>query len=447
MKKFTLKRLATITAVLWMSLSTQAADFVVGNISYEITDNSGRVVAVVAGQSKYTGNVTIPATVTNGGTTYTVKRIGNYAFEDCTDLTAVTLGSNIEQIGFRAFRNCTSLSDINWLNSIRKMEGQAFIGCTSLTKAELSSSLEEMDGSVFSDCINITTVTVNDGCAVIGENAFSDCTKLKSISIPNSVTTLGNNAFNGCKALTSAVVGNGVREITNYCFENCTALETVKLGNKLTKVGFRSFRNCQAMKSITVQNSDVPNAEEQSFTNYNATLYVPASSVALYKAHEIWGKFSQIMPIVEDLYLTIIQSEGGRVKMPVTKGTSYAMVIEAENGWKINTVTYDGQDVTEQVKDGVYTTPTMNASATIRVAFESTTNVRDAHLYSDVKVYGQGRNIVVANVEPGDIINVYTTNGMLVSSTVADSDEVSISVTNNATYIVKAGGKTLKIAL
>ena len=447
MKKFTLKRLAAITAVLWMSLSTQAADFVVGNISYEITDNSGRVVAVVAGQSKYTGNVTIPATVTNGGTTYTVKRIANYAFEDCTDLTAVTLGSNIEQIGFRAFRNCTSLSDINWLNSIRKLEGQAFIGCTSLTKAELSSSLEEMDGSVFSDCINITAVTVNDGCAVIGENAFSDCTKLKSISIPNSVTTLGNNAFNGCKALTSAVVGNGVREIANYCFENCTALETVKLGNKLTKVGFRSFRNCQAMKSITVQNSDVPNAEEQSFTNYNATLYVPASSVALYKAHEIWGKFSQIMPIVEDLYLTIIQSEGGRVKMPVTKGTSYAMVIEAENGWMINTVTYDGQDVTEQVKDGAYTTPTMNASATLRIAFESVTNVHDAYASENVKVYGQGNDIVVTNVEPGDIINVYTTNGILVNSHVADSNKVSISVSSTAAYIVKAGGKTLKIAL
>ena len=123
MKKFTLKRLAAMTVVAWMSLSTQAADFVVGNISYDITDDKGKVVAVVAGSSKYTGSVTIPATVTSGGTTYTVKRIGNYAFEDCTDLTAVTLGSNIEQIGYRAFRNCTSLSNINWLNSIRQLEG------------------------------------------------------------------------------------------------------------------------------------------------------------------------------------------------------------------------------------------------------------------------------------------------------------------------------------
>ena len=72
MKKFTLKRLATITAVLWMSLSTQAADFVVGNISYEITDNSGRVVAVVAGQSKYTLGKMLGLAL-NGITAFSVK--------------------------------------------------------------------------------------------------------------------------------------------------------------------------------------------------------------------------------------------------------------------------------------------------------------------------------------------------------------------------------------
>ena len=121
---------------------------------------------------------------------------------------------------------------------------------------------------------------------------------------------------------------------------------------------------------------------------FAATLYVPASSVASYKEHEVWGKFNDIQPIVEDVYLVICQSEAGRVRIPVTKGASYALVIETENGWKINSVTYDGT-----------------------------------------------------------IINVYTTNGVLVNSTVANSDRVCIGVTGNATYIVKVGNKTLKIAL
>ena len=148
-------RLTALVAILLMGLGAQAAGFIANGITYDITDQTGRVVAVVAGDTKYTGSINIPATVTNGGTTYTVKRIGNYAFENCTDLTAVTLGSNIEQIGYRAFRNCTSLSDINWPSSIRKMESDAFISCTSLTRVELSSRLEEMAGSVFEGCINI----------------------------------------------------------------------------------------------------------------------------------------------------------------------------------------------------------------------------------------------------------------------------------------------------
>jgi hypothetical protein len=327
------------------------------------------------------------------------------------------------------------------------MYADAFHGCTSLTKVELSSSLEEMANAVFADCINVTSVTVNDGCAVIGRSAFSGCTKLKSINIPNSVTSMDDYAFAGCKALVSATIGNGLKVVSDHMFDGCSSLETISIGNRLTDVGYRAFWGCSGLKRITIYNASVPNADNNVFDYYNAVLYVPAVAINDYKAHAVWGKFAQILPIVEDLYLTIIQSEGGCVKMPVTKGANYAVVIEAENGWKINTVTYDGQDVTEQVKDGVYTTPTMNASATLRVAFESVTNVRDARIYSNVKVYGQGNDIVVTNVEPGDIINVYTTNGMLVSSTVAGSDRVSISVANNATYIVKAGGKTVKIAL
>ena len=447
MKNFTLTRLAAFVAVVLMNIGVQAADFVVDNIAYDITDDKGKVVAVVAGSSKYTGSVTIPATVTSGGTTYTVKRIGNYAFENCTDLTSVTLGSNIEQIGYRAFRNCTSLSDINWLNSIRQLEAQAFIGCTSLTKAELSSSLENMDASVFSDCINITAVTVNDGCAVIGENAFSGCTKLKSISIPNSVTILGSSSFNGCKALLTATIGNGVKRISNYSFENCTALETVKLGNKLTEVGYRSFRNCNAMKSITVQNPDVPSAEEQSFTNYNATLYVPASSVASYKAHAIWGKFGNVQPINESVYLIIALSEAGSVRIPVTKGASYALAIDTESGWKINSVTYNGTDVTSQVEDGIYTTPAINETAELRVAYESISDGVNARTMSNVRIFGNSGSIVVTNTEPGDIVNVYETDGKMVSSVVADSSELRINVKSGTVYIVKVGGKTLKIAM
>ena len=356
-------------------------------------------------------------------------------------------GSKVEQIGYRAFRNCTSLSDINWPGNIRKLEADAFINCTSLTRVELSGRLEEMASSVFEDCVNITSVTINDGCAIIGDNAFNSCTKLKSINIPNSVTTMGSSAFNGCTALTSATIGNGVRIIANYCFENCTALETVKMGEKLTNVNYRAFRGCNALKSVTVKNSTVPAADNESFNYFTATLYVPAAALNDYKAHALWSKFTQILPIVENLYLVIAQSESGRVKMPVTKGANYAVVIEAEEGWKVNTVTFNGTDVTEQLENGVFTTPAMYESGELRVTYESTVDAVASARLSNVKAYGAGNDIVVRGIEAGDIISVYTTDGKLVSSTPADGGEMRIGVSNGAVYIVKAGSKTLKIAM
>ena len=219
------------------------------------------------------------------------------------------------------------------------------------------------------------------------------------------------------------------------------------MGNKLTNVEFRAFRNCKALKSITVQNPTVPDANEDAFNYYTATLYVPDAGLANYKAHEVWGKFVQILPIVENLYLIIAQSESGRVKMPVTKGMSYAVVIEAEEGWKINTLTYNGMDVTEQIVDGVFTTPAMYESGELRVAYESVSNAVSALSFNNIKVYGQSGNIVVKNAEVGEIIRVYTTDGKLTNTTIANGNDLYIGVSTGATYIVKAGLSTLKIAM
>ena len=87
-----------LVAVILTTVGVKAADFVVDGISYNITDKNGKIVAVVAGSTKYTGNVTIPGTVTNNETTYTVKAIGSYAFQNCKDLTSVSIENSIENI-------------------------------------------------------------------------------------------------------------------------------------------------------------------------------------------------------------------------------------------------------------------------------------------------------------------------------------------------------------
>ena len=71
--------------VLGMFLNASAAsyDFEADGIFYSISDEAARFVNVVAGDTKYAGNIVIPATVTNDGVTYTVAGMDKSAFNKC----------------------------------------------------------------------------------------------------------------------------------------------------------------------------------------------------------------------------------------------------------------------------------------------------------------------------------------------------------------------------
>ena len=85
--------LASVTAV-------AQSDFNTGGLFYKITDATNHKVAVspeLAASPYYTtapsGNIVIPATVTNGTDTYTVETIADHAFDGCTGITSIKLSA------------------------------------------------------------------------------------------------------------------------------------------------------------------------------------------------------------------------------------------------------------------------------------------------------------------------------------------------------------------
>lgn len=82
---------------------------------YTIT--SGNTVEV-AKNTNLTGSLTIPNTVVNGSTTYSVTSIGDSAFCNCTGLTSVTIPDGVTNIGYRAFMGCNSIISFD-LSQIR----------------------------------------------------------------------------------------------------------------------------------------------------------------------------------------------------------------------------------------------------------------------------------------------------------------------------------------
>ena len=134
MKQKLFGRLVAVAAVLLLSAATASAhDFEVNGIYYNIHSDGTSVGVTYKGESRYTndysGAVTIPASVTYSGKTYSVTSIGDWAFQDCSGLTSVEIPYSVTYIGVAAFSCCSGLTSVVIPNSVTSIGNAAFYGC------------------------------------------------------------------------------------------------------------------------------------------------------------------------------------------------------------------------------------------------------------------------------------------------------------------------------
>ena len=135
-------------------------DFEENGIFYNITSN-GKVCVTYENNSlnSYSGKVTIPNTVTHDGVTYMVTAIGEDAFRDCENLTAVAIGDYVTTISQMAFMNCPSLTSIVLGDYVITVEDYAFNCCSNLVSVTLGKGLRSLGRDVFGYCHSLTDVT------------------------------------------------------------------------------------------------------------------------------------------------------------------------------------------------------------------------------------------------------------------------------------------------
>ena len=196
-----------------------------------------------------------------------VTRIGEYAFDNCYNLTEIIIPESVTEIGNRAF--CGSgLTSITIPKSVTKIGEWPFDTCTYLANITVepeNESFSAEDNVLFENrsktliCypsgLTGTTYAVPEGTAKIGDYAFTYCSDLTGISIPDSVTEIGEGGFYSCHNLTDLVIPDSVTKIGQEAFYACTGLTAIAIPESVTKIEASTFANCIALKDVTIPES------------------------------------------------------------------------------------------------------------------------------------------------------------------------------------------------
>ena len=235
-------------------------------------------------------NTIIPNSVTSIG----------YGFAGCGGLTSVTIPNSVKSIGGWAFSNCSGLSSIVVENGNPIYDSRD--GCNAI--------IEKSSNTLVVGCKN---TIIPNSVTSIGYRAFEGHSGLTSLTIPNSVTSIGTNAFYECSGLISLIIPNSVTSIGEFAFSGCSGLTSLTIPNSVTYINRFAFQNCSGLTSVTSLNTTPPYADGSTFSNYNATLYVPIGCKTTYLAHSVWKNFKNIVEIdTSDIKYTLTEKVNGK---------------------------------------------------------------------------------------------------------------------------------------
>ena len=303
MKKLLLnkKRLFALLLALGLGMGTAfaydfSADCPTGQtLYYNIIDATNHYVEITypgtvgnlwGGYEKPTGNIILPTSATYNDITYTVTKIGDYAFEYCSGLTgSLNIPDPVVSIGEAAFDHCSGFTgNLTIPNSVTTIGDYAFNYCSGFTGGlTIPNSVTTIGDDAFYGCTGfVGSLTLPNSVTTIGINAFYECSGFTgSLSIPNSVTTIGISAFAYCRGFTGTLtLSNSLTTIESCSFYHCENLTgSLIIPNSVTSIGENAFDNCGFTGSLTLGNS-VTSIGDQAFNachGFTGSLTIPNS--------------------------------------------------------------------------------------------------------------------------------------------------------------------------
>ena len=261
--------------------------FVQDGIHYQVKDDGDVEVTEVDPHTKI---VDIPEEVTNGDITYRVSSIGEYAFEDHSDINYLSIPSTIKSIGEFAFIDCGNSMTVN----IADLGAWCQMELGNIHSSPLSSA-----GKVLVCDVETTDIQIPNTVTSIGNYTFYQCRTINTLSIPGSVTTIGSSAFEDCTGLTSISLSYGNTYIGGSTFEGCTGLTEVTIPGSINVISINAFKNCGNLSSVISEIQYPSEIDECVFEGIpsSAVLQVPKGTKSVYQFMDGWDQFYRVVEV------------------------------------------------------------------------------------------------------------------------------------------------------
>ena len=273
-------------AKLYTKTATVSAD-----ISY-IYSSVGKNYSVKSLSTSLSGDIVLAAEVDN----IKVYALPQNAFNNCKEITTMTLPAGLEVLGSSSMYGCSALTKINMPDSINEFVGSVFAYCSKLESITIPPLVTNFHRNNIHQCRSIKELYFHKNITEFGEKADlglpalekivveegnpvydsrDNCNALiktatntllygtintvipssvtrienyafasnsiKSISIPETVTSIGNNVFYSCYSLESVSVPSHITTIPQYMFAHCSKLTTFNFSNNIKTIGPYAF--------------------------------------------------------------------------------------------------------------------------------------------------------------------------------------------------------------
>lgn len=417
-----------------------------------------------------------------------VTTIAETAFLNSSKLKSVTIPNSVENIQNQAFMECSGLVTLNIPDHVKTIGDYTFSGCTNLTSVNVPNSVSDLGEGAFRICSELASVTFGSSISSLKEYLFRNCAKLAALIIPQNIKTISNSAFSGCLGLQEIHCLSSVPPVVNEYFYLIP--QNIKL--YVPKGSYPSYwlaRGWEKMDIVEEEQGDYDIHFRVSVsTNRGGTILIGDQTVSSAnikkgeavsikivpdKEHEIdrvilngkditaeiKNQTYTLSSINEDLafnimfrelpvYLFFQHADNGQIKQIVQKGDSYSyQIIPAEN-WRIHSITFNGNIVTDELtEDNIFTTPSISENSYLNVTFENTGGTAHIPAYSDMKVYSAYGKLIIENLHINDKISIYNESGILIKKFSAIREKEEIKLPAHQIYMIKGNGKAIKVIL